>query len=61
MGIYHSLPDHHRLQLVLAGEVPWKVPFTPQVAHVNTSMLILFSTLMDHEFRDRVSFDRRRR
>ena len=37
MGIYWSLPDHHQLQLVLAGEVSWKVPFTPQVAHVNTS------------------------
>ena len=40
MGIYRSLPDHHQLQLVLAGEVPWKVPFTPQVAHVKTSKCV---------------------
>ena len=59
MGIYHSLPDHHRLQLVLAGEVPWKVPFTPQVAHVNTSKCT--SVLLWIVRRDRVSFDRRRR
>ena len=24
------------IPLVLVGEVPWKVPFTPPVAHVNT-------------------------